>query len=495
MPFLNYLCRFPGTCLVLKASVPLLASLFSLVGTTGAAPPSPVNDARSHQQQGAPKDWPQFLGPAGTGVSQETGLAKELPTDAPSIVWSHETGVGYAAPSVLGKRVVLPHRLDDEEIVECRHADTGETLWKQTSPTDFVDPYGYNGGPRATPLLTPEYCYTLGAAGHLQCLDLKTGNRIWERDLQKEYSIPEGFFGMACSPILYKNLLIILVGGQPDAGVVAFNAHTGEPVWNAVGKPTWDGATTSQGTPYEWTGEEMLVSYATPTLAEFHGKPHLLCLVRQGLVSLDPDTGDERFHYWFSSRAHESVNAARPVVVGNEILITASYRTGAALLRVTPDGFEEVWRDRGNLECHWPTPIVENGLIFGFSGRNENGATLRCLDWKTGSLLWEVDGSETVRDSLELDPFGRRFRDKETGKTAPWPYFGRASKIRVGERYIILGERGTLAFGQLDRAGYTEQARYAVSNITFPAWTAPVLANGRLYLRDEDSLVCLDLSQ
>lgn len=493
MPVSIHFCRLLRSRLLPGTFVLIVGTLLDLPRATFADPPAPAKNTASAPEQARTQDWPQFLGPAGTGVSQEIEFARKLPEDALPVLWSHETGVGYAAPSVRGNRVVLHHRVDDEEIVECWNTDSGATLWKQNSPTDFVDPYGYNGGPRATPLLTPEHCYTLGAAGHLQCLALETGNRIWERDLQKEYDIPEGFFGMGCSPILYKNLLIVMVGGQPDAGVVAFNAQTGQPVWNAVGKPTWDGATTSERGTYQWTGEEMLVSYATPTIADFHGKPHLLCLVRQGLVSLDPNTGAERFHYWFSSRAHESVNAARPVVVGNEILITASYRTGAALLRVTADGFEEVWRDRANLECHWPTPIVENGLIFGFSGRNENGATLRCLDWKTGSLKWEVDGSETVRDSLELDPFGRRFRDKQTGKTAPWPYFGRASKIRVGDRYIILGERGTLAIGGLTGDGYTEQARYTIPNITFPAWTAPVLSHGRLYLRDEDSIVCLDL--
>src|SRR5690606_32306526 len=109
----------------------------------------------------------------------------------------------------------------------------------------------------------------------------------------------------------------VLVGGQPNSGVVAFDADTGETLWESVGRQTWDGADTGVASDpkYEWTGEEMVVSYSSPIAATIHGKRHVLCLMRQGLVSVDPETGAENFHYWFMSRAYESVNAARPVVV------------------------------------------------------------------------------------------------------------------------------------------------------------------------------------
>ena len=440
-------------------------------------------------------DWPAFLGPHGTGVSDETNLAAAWPADGPPRLWSRAVGEGYSAPSVLGDRLVIHHRVRDEEVVECLDAATGESRWRHAYSTAYSDPYGYNGGPRATPTLTADRCFSYGAAGTLCCLNLQTGQQLWRRDVQQDFQIPEAFFGIGTSPVLYESLVICLVGGQPDAAVVAFDAVTGKTVWHAGGKPTWDGADTGRQ-PYVWTGKEMLVSYSTPTLARFHGQPHLLCLVRQGLLSLDPASGAERFHYWFRSPVHESVNAARPVVFdGDKILLTAAYRAGMAVLQVQQDGqFRELLRPAGGLECHWSTPIVQDGYAYGFSGRHESEATLRCINLTTGDLLWQTDGSEAVRGTIAPDPRGRKYVDKATGNAVPWPYFGRGSLTAADGRCYLLGERGTLALATLSPAGYTEISRTAVADIDYPAWAAPALSNGRLYLRDEDTLSCLNVA-
>lgn len=441
-------------------------------------------------------DWPQFLGPHGNGVADEKGLADTWPETGPPVVWTKEIGVGYSAPSVQGDRLVVHHRVGDEEVLECLDPATGKSRWKHSYPTNFRDPYGYNGGPRCTPLLAGGRCYTYGAAGTLCCVELATGKELWRREISKDFKIPDWFFGVGCSPVLYGDLLIALVGGQPDYGVVAFDAKTGDTVWHAVGKPTWDGAFMSAGGPkYEWTGDEMLVSYSSPLIASIGGEHHLLALMRQGLVSLDPTDGRERFHYWFRSGVHESVNAARPVVVGDEVLLTAAYRTGAALVKAKPDACEEVWRDRSNLECHWSTPIVADGYAYGFSGRHENEATLRCIELATGKFVWEADGAGPVADQVRQDPAGRGYVKKSDGTPAPWPFFGRGSMILADGKYILLGERGTLFLADLTKDGYHERARAAAPEISYPAWAAPVLSRGRLYLRDEDSVVCLDVSK
>lgn len=482
--FLVFFLSLNGDCVQADSETPATESPES--SKRSASPPREIETG----------DWPEFLGPYGTGVSDETGLADSWPAEGPPVLWSKQIGVGYSAPSVLGDRLVIHHRIRDEEIIECLSAATGESAWKHSYATDFQDPYGYNGGPRCTPLLTTERCYTFGAAGTLCCTNLETGEEIWARDISKDFSIPDWFFGVGCTPILHGELLIVLVGGQPDFAVVAFDCNTGKTVWHAAGKPTWDGATMPDGNRYSWTGDEMLVSYSSPTIATFDGQPHLLCLLRQGLVSLDPASGREQFKYWFRSPVHESVNAARPVVVENRILISAAYRTGAALLEVKDkNDFSEVWRDRSNLECHWSTPIALNGHAYGFSGRHENEGTLRCLDLESGDVVWSADGSEPVRDTLEIDPSRRGYRDKNTGQPAPWPYFGRGSKIIADGHAIILGERGTLFLADLSPEGYVERSRATAPEITYPAWTAPILSRGRLYLRDEDSLVCLDISR
>ena len=136
------------------------------------------------------------------------------------------------------------------------------------------------------------------------------------------------------------NRLLVLGGGRPNSGVVAFDSDTGKIVWESVGKNTWDGVETGRpGTPkYKWTGNEQVASYSTPTAATIHGKRHILCFTRQGLVSLDPKTGNENFKYWFRSRSYESVTAARPVVIGDKIFLSVAYQQGLSLLLATNYG-------------------------------------------------------------------------------------------------------------------------------------------------------------
>jgi outer membrane protein assembly factor BamB len=445
------------------------------------------------------EDWPAFLGPRGTGVSAETGLLQKWPQDGPPVLWEKEVGTGYSAPSVRGNRLVVHHRIGNEEIVECLRADTGDALWKYAYPSRFRDPYGYNNGPRCSPVLTEDRCYTFGAEGKLLCLDLKSGEKIWLRDTQQDFTVPEGFFGVGATPLLEGDLLIVLVGGQPNSGVVAFEAETGKTVWQSVGKDTWNGVLTGDtpGERYEWTGEEMVVSYASPAAATIHGKRHILCLMRHGLVSVDPRTGEENFKYWFKSRIYESVNAAQPVVVGDKILLSAAYRSGAALLQVNDDGksYSVVWRDPRGLSTHWSTTIHHDGYLYGFSGRHEQEATLQCVELETGKLVWETTGFEGNLQDLGQDPATGRIINRKTGEAVPWPFYGRGSAIMADGKFIVLGERGTLALVNVDPQTFKESSRASFKQIGYPSWAAPVLSRKRLYLRDEDHLMCLDLAE
>lgn len=451
-------------------------------------------------------DWPYFLGPQEDGTSLETGLMKKWPADGPPLEWKIEMGIGYSAPSILGNRLVVHHRPRDgrqpgpEEVVECLRADTGERVWRFKYPSQFQDPYGYNEGPRCSPVLTENRCYTLGAEGMLLCLDLQSGKEIWRNNTHAEFNVPDGFFGTGCNPILEEDLLLVLVGGQPNSGVVAFNKETGEIVWQNVGKSTWDGADTSDKSnpKYEWTGEEMVKSYSSPIVATIHGKRHLLCLMRQGLVSLDPQTGEENFKYWFKARVYESVNAARPVVIGNQIFLSAAYRVGSALLEVNDDGksYKEVWRDPRTMLTHWSTAIHHEGYIYGFSGRHENEGRLKCINLKSGRMEWQsrgFDGNPT--DKINQNRITGMLTDKETGNPVAWPWYGRGSKIQVGDQFIVLGERGTLALVEVNPKEFKEISRAFVPDMKYPTWAAPVLSRKRLYLRSEEYLYCFDLAE
>ncbi len=428
------------------------------------------------------EDWPQLLGPRADGTSTETNLLDKFPVSGPPILWEKTLGAGYGAPSVLAGRLVVHHRLNDDEIVECLDAATGAPLWRHSDPSHFIDPYGYNNGPRATPVLASNRCFTFGAEGKLTCLDLSNGRLIWQRDTAAEWNIPTAFFGVGSSPLLEGGRLIVMVGGQPNSGVVAFDPATGKTLWESVGQKNWEGQPMrgwSGEPPVSWQTWDKQASYSTPVAATIHGQRQVLCLTRQGLVSLNPTNGAVNFSFWFRARQNESVNAMDPVVVGDKILISSAYyKTGSVLLRVQPGNHsvQELWRGTA-LELHWMTPICLDGYLYAFSGRNEPDARFRCVQFDTGRVLWDRDES-WQRYSPETPAV-----------------YGRGSLLLAEGRLYALGEGGLLGIFQPSPAGPKEISRFQIPTLHHPTWAAPVLSRQRLYLRGEDRLVCLDLAQ
>lgn len=427
-------------------------------------------------------DWPQFLGPRANGTSSETGLLGSWPTNGPPLVWEKPIGAGYSAPSVRGNLLVLHHRLKDEEIVEAFEATTGSAIWRYAYPSRFVDPYGYNNGPRSTPLLTSNFCYTFGAEGKLLCLELSTGKLVWQRDTGIDWNVPSAFFGVGSTPILEGDLLLVMVGGQPNSGMVAFDAKTGKTVWESVGVKNWQGVPMT-GLPGErnvvWQSWEKQASYCTPVAANIHGRRHVLCVMRQGLVSLDPKNGEVNFSFWFRSRLNDSVNAMNPVVLDDLIFLSGAYlKVGSVVLRVKPDGksVEEVWRSTV-LEIHWTTPILHDGYLYAFSGRNEPDARFRCVEFKTGKLMWERDESWTPHS------------------TPTPPVYGRGSAIMADGKLIVLGEGGLLGLFEVNPKKPAEISRFQAPRLHYPCWAAPILSRKKLYLRSEDWLVCYDVAK
>jgi hypothetical protein len=227
----------------------------------------------------------------------------------------------------------------------------------------------------------------------------------------------------------------------------------------------------------EWDASEKQASYSTPTVATVRGKRRAFCFTRQGLVSLDPANGAVDFSYWFRARVPESVNAISPVVVGDQVFISSAYyRTGSALLSVGEDtkSFEPAWRGL-SLEIHWNTPVYHNGYLYAFSGRNEPDAHFRCMEFKTGRVMWDVDE-----------------RWQHTG--GPVPTYGRGAAILADGRLIATGEAGLLGMFKLNPEKPEEICRFQMPQITYPCWAGPVLSRKRLYVRSEKRLVCFDLS-
>ena len=438
-------------------------------------------------------DWPNFLGPSKNGISSETGLIGSWPSEGPKEIWKKQVGTGYSAPAIRDQRLVLFHRIKNEEIVEAFNVRTAELIWRHSYPTRYRDPFGYNNGPRCSPLITKKYCFTFGAEGLLLCLDIKTGKQVWQRKTAEDFKIPEAFFGVGASPVLEGELLIIMVGGQPNSTMVAFNKNTGKTIWESVGQKTWEGVS-AIGWPGEplvrWNGFEKLASYSTPKLATVHGKRLLFSLTRQGLVALNPKDGSIKFSRWFRSRVNESVNAANPVVSGNQVFCSSAYYgAGSFLLDVGMDceSFTEVWStyekrkiDRKIepvLEIHWTTPILHNGYLYAFTGRNEPDAQFRCVELKTGNIKWN-----------------REERWRAYSSKQPKVY-GRGSALMADNKLFVLGEGGLLGLFEVNPNKPIELARYQVPELHYPCWAAPILSDKRLYIRSEDYLICFDVAK
>ena len=224
---------------------------------------------------------------------------------------------------------------------------------------------------------------------------------------------------------------------------------------------------------------------------------HILCLMRQGLVSLNPTNGAVNFSYWFQSMANDSVNAMCPVVQDDLVLISAAYyRIGAVLLRVRPDGksVEQVWRQPAQvpnslpairatppqpLEIHWNTPVFLDGHLYAFSGRDEPDAQFNCVEFKTGKLTWSRD-----EHWQKHPPQGSQF-----------PVYARGSAIFADGKLIALGEGGKLGLFKANPKQAGEICSFQIPQLGYPCWAAPVLSRKRLYLRNENRLVCFSLSK
>jgi outer membrane protein assembly factor BamB len=398
-------------------------------------------------------DWASFLGPSHNAVSTETRLSRVLP---PPLVWEFPKGTGYASPAIAGQRLVFIHRLADEEIVECLHPETGSSLWRFRYPTAFEDRYGYNNGPRSSPVIDGRRVYTVGAEGKLHCLELMTGKVVWQRNLRAEYKVPQDFFGTASTPLVEGRLLIVNVGAPGGPCVVGLDKATGLEAWRA--------------------GSEWGPSYASPVPAVIHGKRRVFVFAggesdppTGGLMSIDPATGHVDFVVPWRSRTHDSVNASCPVVFGNKVFISASYRTGSALVEVLPDFTHKVVWTTQEFGLHFNTAIYRGGYLYGFDGRNEPDASLACVDAATGKVAWR----ETPEWTETVGPGGRG-RPQLVGTY-------RGSLLAADGQFLCLGEMGHLLWMTLTPKGYTQVARAWL----FPAresWTLPVLSRGLLYV-------------
>lgn len=384
-----------------------------------------------------PQDWPQFLGPTRNGVYSGPEFSGVWPQSGPALLWKKDIGQGFSAPVVSNGRLILFHRIGDRETVECLDAATGRRIWLFDYPTHYRDDFGFDEGPRATPVIDGGHVYTFGAEGALHCLDFASGKKVWSLDTQSKFAPRKGFFGAASSPLVDADRLLLNVGGSNGAGIVAFQKDTGQILWTA----TKDDA-----------------SYSAPIAATIGGARHALFFTRSGLVDLDPANGRVRFQFPWRSRSQASVNAATPLVIGDLVFLSASYGTGATLLQIENDKVKQLWSSDDALSNHYATSVYLDGYLYGYHGRQEEGPSLRCIALKTGKPQWTVD------------------------------HFGAGAITLAGRNLLVTKEGGELLVAPATPKSFQPAARAQLLPPTVRSY--PALAQGKLYVRNEKTLAC-----
>ena len=304
-------------------------------------------------------------------------VAAHLALLAATTLWTKDVGAGFAGPVLAGEKLLLFHRVQDKEVVDCLEAKSGKVVWSSGYPTSYRDDFGFDEGPRAMPVIAGGRVFTHGAEGVLQALDLATGKRLWSVPTMTQYGVEKNFFGVAGSPVIAGNVVMLNVGGGKGAGIVGFDAATGKEVWRATDDPA---------------------GYSTGIVSG--GKAYFL--TRTGLVVLDPANGKVVHQMRWRSRSNASVNAATPVIAGDEVFLSASYGTGATLVRIS-ENWKQVWSTDDSLSNHYATSVYRDGYLYGFHGRQEMGQDFRCVEWKTGKVIWSKDGYGAGTVTLDSD--------------------------------------------------------------------------------------------
>jgi len=378
-------------------------------------------------------DWPQWRGPSRDGLSPETDLIDGWREGGPKVLWRAASGDGYSAISIKEDRLYTMLGRESSEIIICLDAKSGKTFWQYSLDSKFKNQFG--NGPRATPTVNNGIVYGISARGKLAALNSATGAEIWKKDLVAEYDAKVPNWGVSTSPLVYQNLLIVDVGGSGRNGLMAFDKKNGKVVWGT--------ATSAPG-------------YSAPIFFETDAAKHILNFSGKALISVNPQNGALRWSYeWITDY---DVNAATPIFIApDKVFISTGYGKGAAMLKVSANSVDEIWKSRA-MRNHFSSSIYLNGFLFGF-----DNATLKCVDANTQKTLWAKRG------------------------------FSKGSLLYADGRLIVLGEKGKLALVEAKPDAYVEQAVAQV--LQGKCWTVPTLLNGKLYIRNQKEIQCLDFKK
>lgn len=428
-----------------------LGALLSVVGLLVALPACARRPAAAHAEQATTAatdgggSWPQLRGPDRSGISRETGLMKQWPAGGPQLLWKAQ-GIGTAngAPSVAGGKIFGMSYRGRDEVVWALNEATGKPVWSvRTAAANFSIGPQAQDGPGCTPTVVGQYLYVLGAGGDVACLQASDGKVVWRKNLVSDLGGAVPKWGYAESPLVDGNRVIVTPGGS-DATLVALDRGTGEVIWKAK-VPQGDGA-----------------AYASAVLGVVGKQRMVVQLLAGGVVGVSAEDG--RFLWRYNAPANSwGINCSTPIFQDGSVFAASAYNTGGGLARLaaTPDGgisATQVYFTRDMRNQHGGMVVVD-GYLYGFSD-----STFTCIDFKTGAVKWAQRGS------------------------------AQGSVTCADGHLYVRSENGPMALVQASPERYIETGRFDPSDRSRkPTWPYPVIARGRLYLRDQDTLLCYNI--
>lgn len=421
-------------------------------------------------------DWPQWQGPDRNAVSKETGLLKEWPKEGPPLAWKIKgIGGGYSAPSIAAGRIYGMSVRDDNQVVWALNEADGKELWNV--PVGLMNRQGMRQGiegPGSTPTVDGDRLYLVGSGGEVTCLEAKDGKQVWQKSFTRDFGggVPTWRFNE--SPLLDGDKVVVTPGG-PDALLVALNKTTGETIWKtalpaaAESAPATggDGARGGRGGRGGF-GNVSGAGNSSPIAIDFEGQRQYVQFTAKAVIGVSAADGKLLWRYDRTVNGM-SINVTTPLYVDGHVFATSAYGAGGGLVKLskTADGgvkAEEVWFSR-KMQNHHGGVVVVDGALYGASGGIEGGFLI-CLDLKTGKVLWD---------------------ERESGqKRAP------KGSIAVADgRLYYRTEQGPMLLLEPNAREYVERGRFEQPDRSQQAaWSHPVIANGKLYLRDQDVLLC-----
>lgn len=388
-------------------------------------------------------DWPQWRGPDRTGVSRETGLLKSWPAGGPTLLWkATDLGGGYSTPSIAGGRIFGMGYRGDDEVVWSLEAATGKEAWSTRLAQGNTD-VGYGDGSRCTPTIDGAWAYALGVSGDLVCLEAGSGKLRWRKNLVSDFGGRVPGWGYSESPLVDGDKVIATPGGR-TATLVALNKNTGDVIWKSQ-VPGGDGA-----------------QYASCIAADVDGQRQYIQFLGGGVVGVAANDG--RFLWRYNNPANGTANCSTAIYRDHRVFAASGYNTGGGQVKLTTSGNEvtaaEVYFTR-DMRNHHGGMLLIGEHLYGY----DDGGGLTCLNFLTGEIAWA---------------------NRSVGKGS--------LTCADGHLYLRNEGRGTVALIEVNPSRYVEKGKFDQPNRSGQnAWSHPVVAGGRLYLRDQGMLLCYDV--